>query len=212
MKRKLVAMLVLISLFSFSALWAEEKGEQGHGHSHHDDKFSSQDVYEMVPSLDGKTLSEVTTNELLGLAEKISIRQQEEAYIDGVTFASFVVPGTGQFITGNAGLGALQLTLHLGIVAGSLYGAYEFLPDDIKNATQSKAGIEAAFDNATFEELLPSLGFLAGGALLDGILSSWSASGARRAAEENVRSGKVTFEPDLRVNALGAFFGLGIGF
>lgn len=100
--------------------------------------ITSEDIFTMVPSLEGKMLSEVTTDELLVLAEELSVRKQEERYVQPATISSLCFPGVGEFITGKAGLGLVQSGFRLGIIAGSLTGAYLLLPETVKQTMNTR--------------------------------------------------------------------------
>jgi TM2 domain-containing membrane protein YozV len=189
-----VAVLVLAAIAAFA--------------DHHVDGLDAEALISMAPSLDGKALSEVTVNEILAVAEELSIREQEQAYVYKIAGASWMVPGAGQFKTGNVGEGVLQLGLHLGVVGGTLFGAYALLPQDLKDILDDKAALETYFSEFRFEELWQANAVLAGGMILDGLIRGWSSHSAARSARAAIDEGRVMFEPNLTF--LGGHLGVGM--
>ena len=111
-----------------------------------------------------------------------------------------MLPGLGQFRLGEGLEGAGFLAGHLGIVAGSLAGAYFLLPADLRFDRRDYLGtpmsdLRAAWTSHGISDLLPAIGVLAAGGVADMGLRFWSASAAHAEAKTALDSGRITPEP-----------------
>lgn len=170
--------------------------------SHHDtmrDPVTAQELLEAYPQFDGVRVSDVTVNDLLAVAEDVSVTRQEERYVAGAAFASLMVPGAGQFVTGRTGQGVVHLVADVAIAGGALYGAWALLPEELQSALDEPSTWETYVDTNGFGDLKRSAGVLAAGFALDSINALISASSAARTAMDQVASGEVRFEPDLAI-------------
>jgi len=163
-------------------------------------------------------LGDLTVGEAQDLLGEISIAYQKAAYVSKSRGASMMLPGLGQFMNGDPGMGALFLSLDLAAGVGTLLGAYFLLPDELQfdqlnYFTAPFSAIESAWEGQSFVDLLPSLGVLAGGGVVLAILRGVSSNHAARLAEEKIAAGEITFEPKLSIlpggpGAMG--FGMGM--
>jgi hypothetical protein len=163
-------------------------------------------------------LGDLTVGEAQDLLGEISIAYQKAAYVSKSRGASMMLPGLGQFMNGDPGMGALFLSLDLAAGVGTLLGAYFLLPDELQfdqlnYFTEPYSAIESAWEGQSFVDLLPSLGVLAGGGVVLAILRGVSSNHAARLAEEKIAAGEITFEPKLSIlpggpGAMG--FGMGM--
>jgi TM2 domain-containing membrane protein YozV len=163
-------------------------------------------------------LGELTVGEAQELLGEISIAYQKAAYVSKSRAASFMLPGIGQFMNDEPGAGALFLSLDVLTGVGTLLGAYFLLPDAVQfdqlnYFNDSFQEIEDAWKSQSFMDLLPSLGVLAGGGLVQVILRGVSGNHAAKLAEERIAAGEITFEPKLSIlpggpGAMG--FGMGM--
>ena len=124
-----------------------------------------------------------------------------------------MLPGAGQFMTGDAVGGVLFLAGDIVVVTGTLIGAYYLLPADLQfNSlnyfTSSFATIRKTWEDHSFVDLLPSMGLMAGGFIIKCAIGHFSSAGAARAALRNIADGKVTFAPNLEFMDHG--FGMGM--
>jgi hypothetical protein len=159
-------------------------------------------------------LGSVTLGEVQQLMDKMALAQAQDRYVVRARTASMMLPGAGQFMTGNPGTGALFLAGDLAIVAGTLVGAYFLLPSDLKFTTLNYfttplATIEGTWKAHTILEYLPAYGVMAGGTILDHVLRAISAGNAAQEAREALASGKVNLRPTTN---LGGQMGMGMMF
>ena len=143
-------------------------------------------------------LSDLTIGDLKALAEIQSVAHQEKWYVSSAGMSSFLLPGLGQFKTGDAVGGSLQMAGHVAIVGATLYGAWSLLPSDLQNVGLSHSKrhdlMKSYWENDR-AKIAPAVGVMAGGAVLSLAYSFWSASDAKAQARENLESGSVKFEP-----------------
>jgi hypothetical protein len=161
-------------------------------------------------------LATMTVGDVEKLMGEISIAGQKAAYVQHARMASFLLPGVGQLITGDPVGGALFLAGDAAVFAGSVLGAYYLLPANIRIGTGSGtdangmdylntpvANIKTAWGSNSALAYLPSVGVMAGGMLLRGVLGWWSSAGAVDLAKRNIADGKVTFQPELVPDGMG---------
>ena len=136
-----------------------------------------------------------------------------------------ILPGTGQYINDDPLGGTLFLVSDMVITAGTLIGAYSFLPDELKfnrlnYFRDSIATINERWENQSIMDMLPGMGAIAGGFVVSGIIRLISATHAGKLAQKNIAEGKVQFEPKLILPAFDSSeenspnqggFGLGVG-
>jgi hypothetical protein len=139
MKKTIIILLVMIVPMT---LFAENST----------DALDSRELFSMSPNLQGKTLDEIRFDDLVILAEELSIRKQEEMYVKRMAKSSFLIPGTGQLKTGQTGLGIAQLSMHLAIVGGTALGTYNLLPQELKDSLDNYGETKAYFETLDYAE------------------------------------------------------------
>ena len=202
MKKILIALVVLAALAS--GVSAQETVTPA---------SLDQELSSALQDIASTQVGTLTIGDMLKIAGRVSIAEQKLHYVRKARMASFMLPGAGQFMTGDSVGGALFLAGDIVVMTGTLAGAYFLLPADLQfNSlnyfTSSCAQIRATWENHSFVDLLPSMGVMAGGFLLKGIIGHLSAAGASRAALRNIADGKVTFTPNL--GFMGHGFGMGM--
>jgi len=143
-------------------------------------------------------VSDLTVGDLKALADIQSVDRQEARYVGGAAVASFLLPGLGQFKTGDAVAGTLNLVGFATLVGATMYGTWALLPDDVKASGLSFEGrhnVMKSYWTNDFGKIAPAVGVMAGGAALSLAYRFWSAGDARTRALGNLESGAVTFEP-----------------
>ena len=158
-------------------------------------------------------LGSLTVADLAKLHDRLSIARQKLEYVQRARRASFFIPGAGQFMTGDKLGGSLYLAGDIVIVAGGLVGAYFLLPANVQfnnldYFNDSLANIGSAWQSNSVLSYLPSVGVLAGAAILRGVLGHISAVNAAREARQNIADGKITFVPRFDLDRHG--FGMGM--
>lgn len=203
MKRTIIVMVITAALAS--AAFAQEKTP---------DRFGfEQELSAALQDMSGTQLGTLTVGDLEKLAGRVSIVVQKIQYVQKVRRASFLLPGAGQFMTGDALGGSLFLAGNLAIVTGTLIGAYFLLPTnvqfrDLDYFHAPLGSIRTAWESNSFTDYLPSIGVLAGGMVLKAVLGHFSAVNAESEARTSIAEGKVTFTPNLDV--FGRGFGMGM--
>jgi len=149
--------------------------------------------------LGDKQFGDLTLNELVPIQSRLALAARKDGWVARTAMMSLHFPGMGQFKTGDTLGGLGFLTLHTGIVAGTLVGAYWLLPADLRfdkidyfNASGSV--IETKLKNHSFMDLLPSMAVMGAGMLVDGGVRVWSAHSASTEAKAALDSGKVKLE------------------
>ncbi len=203
--RTTVVTLILILAAAATAASGDGHMRMGDGHMRVHDETGSrlrQELAGIVEDHSDTPLGELTVNELFDIAGQLSIREQEGRYIERKQRRSFMLPGLGQFGTGDPLAGSLFLGGHVALKAGTLTGAYMLLPDEVRPgndgldyAGDSFADIRDTWRSLSFSDIGPSLGVLAGGGLVQTAYRFWSASDAGARATRNVEEGTVRFEP-----------------
>lgn len=185
------------------------------GPKNHRSSYVSQEFQSIFESSAESPIGEVSLGEVREMLGLLSIAMQKEAYISGAKKASFMIPGLGQFKTGDTLSGVLFLSTDILLTAGALVGAYFLLPDDLQFGQLDYfntpfSDIKDAWHSHTFVEMLPSMGVVAGGWLLQAGLRMWSSKHASKLARRNIEEGVVSFEPRLLMMP-GMGVGIGIG-
>lgn len=151
-------------------------------------------------------VSDLTVGDLKALADIRSIDRQEARYVHGSAVASFLIPGLGQFKTGDVWAGTWNLVGHTALIGATVYGVWTLLPDDVKAGGLShdaRRDLMRGYWTNDFGKIAPAVGVAAGGVALSLAFRFWSASDAGTRAEENLKSGAVAFEPALFDGHLG---------
>jgi hypothetical protein len=162
-----------------------------------------------------RSLGDLTIDQVRDALGQISVARQKAAFIEHSKAMSFMLPGMGQFANRDPLAGSLFLTSDVLVVAGTLVGAYFLLPDELQFAhlnyfTAPYSTIETRWKNQSFVDMLPSLGVLAAGWLVDGGLRLFSSKHAGKLARRNVENGTITFEPEMFMMPFGPG-GMGMG-
>jgi hypothetical protein len=174
-----------------------------------------------LQELSAAELGTLTVADLVKVAERVSVAEQKVAYVQRARMASMMLPGAGQFMTGDALGGSLFLIGDIAIMAGAMIGSYLYLPPNLligdgvggtttNYLTDSFAVMKARFEGHSFMEYLPSMGFMAGGMILKGILGHFSAVSAAGEARKNIADGKITFTPNFGFMGRGFMMGMGM--
>lgn len=198
MKKLLLVLLIAVTGFTLTA----EPHKRG---------LTPEEILDLMPAIADKAIDELTISERLAIAGEISIAKQENRYVFRAAVASFLIPGTGQFMTGDPLGGAAHLFGEAAIIGGVITGLYFLLPDDLMEGDltrdERKEICHSYMTPDRIGEILPAISIVAGGVLLSVINSVMASHGAADNALENIESGAVTFKPYLNV---GKTLGLGI--
>ncbi len=166
-----------------------------------------EEVLEAVPTAADKTPEEWTLEERLAIASVFSVAMQESMYVRHAGASSFLVPGAGQFMTGQTGAGALHLGAELLIASGAFAGMYFLTPDELldHSLTRDERHVLMAsyMTPERIGELLPGMGVAAGTFVLSIVNRIVAANGAARGALANLADGTVSFEPVIGLGSLG---------
>lgn len=214
--------VLLIATVSAGVLFAgsprQSKMKDHHSNWWMEEQLLEQQLEAVLAEQESAVLGDFTVGEAQELLGEISIAYQKAAYVSKSRAASLMLPGMGQFMNDDPGSGALFLSLDVLTGVGALLGAYFLLPDELQfdqlnYFKDSFSTIENTWKSQSFMDLLPSLGVLAGGGLVQVILRGVSSNHAAKLAEERIAAGEITFEPKLSIlpggpGAMG--FGMGM--
>ena len=159
---------------------------------------SAEEMKDWVAARSTVKVSDLTVGDLKALADIQSVDQQKARYVFGASVASFLIPGLGQFKTGDAVAGTLNLVGFTTLVGATVYGTWALLPDDVKAGgltMDARHELMKSYWTNDFGKIAPAVGVMAGGAALSLAYRFWSAGDAKARAVENLNSGAVTFEP-----------------
>jgi hypothetical protein len=193
MKRTLVILLGLaVAAGAFAAPWQPRQSEL------------QKELAQILAQSSSEQLGTMTIADVEKLAGEVSVAVQKAHYVQRARMASFMLPGAGQLMTGDALGGSLFLVTDIALFAGTIVGAYYLLPANVQIGGASgldylntpMVGIKNAWEANTLLGYLPSIGVMAGGMILRGILGVWSSKTAAEDARQAIADGKVTFEPD----------------
>jgi len=207
MKRTIIVMVISAALAA--AVSAQERAP---------DRFGfEQELSAALQDMSGTPLGTLTVGDLQKLAGRVSIVVQKIQYVQKVRRASFLLPGAGQFMTGDALGGSLFLAGDLALITGTLIGAYFLLPANVQFRDLDYfhvplGSIRTAWESNSLTDYLPSIGLLAGGMVLKAVLGHFSAVNAEQEARTSIAEGKVTFTPNLDVFGRGFGMGVRMGF
>lgn len=216
--------VLLIATVSAGVLFAgsprQSKMKDHHSNWWMEEQLLEQQLEAVLAEQESAVLGDFTVGEAQELLGEISIAYQKAAYVSKSRAASLMLPGMGQFMNDDPGSGALFLSLDVLTGVGALLGAYFLLPDELQfdqlnYFKDSFSTIENTWKSQSFMDLLPSLGVLAGGGLVQVILRGVSSNHAAKLAEERIAAGEITFEPKLSIlpggpGAMG--FGMGMNY
>jgi hypothetical protein len=154
----------------------------------------------IAKELGDRKLGDLTGTELAAIQEKLLLEARQRAYIARTARLSFVLPGLGQFATGNPGTGAAFLVGNLAIIGGTLAGAYFLLPADLRfdridYLSSSHQTIRTAWEAHTMREMMPMMGVMMAGLAIDLHLHAFSAFDAAKDARKLVDEGKADLKP-----------------
>ncbi|MGD0726354.1 MAG: hypothetical protein ABSB63_12420 [Spirochaetia bacterium] len=207
MKRTIIVMVISAALAA--TVSAQERAP---------DRFGfEQELSAALQDMSGTPLGTLTVGDLQKLAGRVSIVVQKIQYVQKVRRASFLLPGAGQFMTGDALGGSLFLAGDLALITGTLIGAYFLLPANVQFRDLDYfhvplGSIRTAWESNSLTDYLPSIGLLAGGMVLKAVLGHFSAVNAEQEARTSIAEGKVTFTPNLDVFGRGFGMGVRMGF
>jgi hypothetical protein len=162
----------------------------------------------------------MTVGDMEKLAGQISIAIQKEQYVRRAGMASMMLPGMGQFKTGDSLNGSLFLAGDIAVFAGTLLGAYFLLPSNVQLASMDYlntplSSIRTTWESNTLSEYGPSIAVAVGGMAVQMLLRWVSARNAREDARQAIDNGKVTFQPELvplfGPMGPGGMYGMGMG-
>ncbi|HUX42774.1 MAG TPA: hypothetical protein VMV83_16525 [Rectinemataceae bacterium] len=162
----------------------------------------------VAAELGDKKLGDLDGPALAALALKIRTAAFERAYVRHVAAMSFMMPGAGQFATGNPGTGAAFFAAQLAVVGGTMAGAYFLLPADLRFDKLDYLGspianIKTTWENHSVMDYLPSFGIMAAGMLVDMPLRFFASHDAATDAQAAIKAGKVTLETKIGPGFMG---------
>jgi hypothetical protein len=204
------AAVVFLAAGAFAEPWQKEKSEY------------QQEINAILAQASSQQIGSMTVADAQKLLGDLSIVRQKAHYVQRARMASFMMPGAGQFMAGDAVGGSLFLVGDLAIFAGTLVGAYFLLPASVQYGSgpgttgldywgAPLADIKTAWISNSILSYLPSVGVMAGGMILRGLLGLWSSKSAGALARQNIADGKITFEPELMPLTGGFGPGMGMG-
>jgi len=203
--RKIAGLMMLIVSMSVAGAFAMPGAGAMPGRSMMG--VTPEQVLDAVPTAADKTPEQWTLAERLAISSVFSVAMQESMYVRHAGGSSFLVPGAGQFMTGQAGAGALHLGAELLIAGGAFAGMYFLTPDDLLDHSLTRderhALMASYLTPERIGELLPGMGVAAGTWVLSMVNRSLAARGAVRGAQANLADGTVSFEPVIALGSIG---------
>ncbi len=198
MKRLFLVLLITVTGFT---LFAQP----------HQRGTTQKDILDLMPGIADKTINELTIAERLAISREISVQMQQKMYVSHAAIASFIIPGAGQFMTGDPLTGTLHLAGEAAIIGGVITGLYFLLPNELLAGDLTPEArhtlLESYHTPDKIGEILPAMGVVTGGVILSVINSMLASHGAAENALANIESGDVTFKPYVNV---GRTLGLGL--
>lgn len=170
--------------------------------------FLRAEIGRIQSDLGGQKIGDIEVTTLLSVRDRLSIAAQKDAYVREIGMHSFLLPGLGQLEEGDTASGIGFMAADLGVIAGSLVGAYYLLPADLRfdridYLGSSLSTINNAWCGHSFTEYLPAFGVFMAGMVLDQTLRHWSAAISRREAARAIDEGRVTFTPRVGIGFMG---------
>jgi len=170
--------------------------------------YMSAEINLVQSELGARKIGDVEVATLLSVRDRLSIAAQKDAYVRKTAMQSFLLPGLGQLQTGETAAGIGFMAFDVGVIAGTLIGAYYLLPADLRldridYFRDNVTAINNAWTGHSFTDYLPAFGALLGGMVIDQTIRHWSAANARRGASRAVDEGRVTFAPRVGLGFMG---------
>ncbi len=170
--------------------------------------YLAAEILKIQTELGQQKLGDLDVAALASLRERLSIAQQKDEYVGSISLHSAVLPGIGQFETGDTASGLGFMALNLAVIAGTLVGVYYSLPGDLRfdridYFRSSFSSISDAWNGHSIADYLPACGVLLGGAIIDGIIRWWSSQAAGQGATRQVDSGSLKFTPRIGIGFMG---------
>ncbi len=179
--------------------------------------FLEQELEAASSELSSGQVGSLTMEDVEKIAAHLAIAVQKERYVQRVQRASFMLPGAGQFMTGDTLGGWLFVAWDLTVLVGTVVSAYFVLPANVQFGSldylnSPLSTIRTAWGTNSIGSYLPFLGVVAGGVILETVLRYVAADNAARTARKNIEEGKVTFQPTLDFMDGGLGFGMQMGY
>ena len=195
-------LLLLLSMIAVATSVFADEFIEIRGYEYADYLVYKEEAAEVLEAVDNTSIGEFTLNEMKELALDLSIPFQKMQYVKKSKIASFILPGVGQYLNDDPLGGTLFLVSDLAITTGTLIGAYYLLPDELKfdrlnYFRDSSAAINERWENQSFMDMLPTMGVVAAGIVVSGVIRLLSATHAGKLAQKNIAEGKIQFEPKL---------------
>jgi len=154
----------------------------------------------IAATLGDRKLGDLTGAELAAIQEKLRFEARQAVFVARTARLSFVLPGLGQFATGNPGTGTAFFVDNLALIGGTLAGAYFLLPADLRfdridYFSASRQTVRTAWESHTMREMMPVMGVMMAGLVIDMHLHAFSAFDAAKDARKLVDEGKADLEP-----------------
>ena len=170
--------------------------------------YMSAELSLVQSELGAQKIGDLEVATLLSVRDRLSVAAQKDAYVRKTAMQSFLLPGLGQLRTGETAAGIGFMALDLGVIAGTLVGAYYLLPADLRldridYFRSNITTINNAWYGHSFTDFLPAFGVLLGGMVIDQTIRHWSAADARRGADRAIDEGRATFTPRVGPGFLG---------
>ena len=195
------------------------------GYEEEDYKVYKEEAAVILEAAGNSPIGEFTLIEMKEVALDLSIPFQKMQYVKKSKTASAIIPGLGQFMNDDPASGTFFLLTDISVITGTLIGAYHMLPDELKfdnlnYYSDSHSKITDRWESQSFEDMLPTMGVLAGGVVVSAVIRMLSASHAGKLAQKNIAEGKIKFDPKLILPAFDSSednesgssgFGLGVG-
>jgi len=199
MKQRLISALILIILPS-ALFAAPDNCDYAWDLDDEELRPYDADIAGFLDERESQALDEITIGELRELGARLSVTAQEEDYVRRARQSSRLMPGAGHFMIDESGRGALFSTTSVAIMAGTLVGAYFVLPDavqfdELDYINDSFRDIGDAWDGETIASILPAVGVLIGGGLVQAILGEIASNDAEKLAREQIDTGTKRFQP-----------------
>jgi len=180
------------------------------GYGNDDYRVYKEEATVILEVVDNTPIGEFTLNEMKELALDLSIPFQKMQFVKNSKTASAVLPGIGQYMNNDPLSGTLFLISSIAVTAGTLIGAYYLLPDELRFDSldyfgDSRATIKERWENQSSNDLMPTMGVMAAGFVVNGVIRLFSAAHAGKLAQKNIAEGKIQFEPKLMLPAFDSF-------
>ena len=220
--KKLLLLLLAVTI-TVSVFADESVGFRAHEKD--DYQVYREEAAAILETRENYPVGEFTLTEMRILALDLSIPFQKIQYVKESKTASAIFPGMGQYMNDDPLSGTFFLISHLTVTAGTLIGAYFMLPnelqfDKLNYISNSYSTINERWENQSIKDMLPTMGVLAGGFVVNSIIQYLSSTHAGKLAQMNIAEGNIKFEPKLILPVLGSsegngtyqsYFGFGMG-